>query len=108
MSLSGSSTLIPSAPTSEGAAERGRVSLFATSFDLWPNEPSSVLTAEAEDSLGTIFPLTIEAYSPVPNFPWLKQIVVKLPDEIADKVEVSVSIKARGATSNKVVVKVKP
>lgn len=88
--------------------QRGRVSLFATSFDLWPNEPRSVLTAEAEDSLGNVFPLTIEAYSPVPNFPWLKQIVVKLPDEIANKVEVSVSIKARGATSNKVVVKVKP
>lgn len=88
--------------------ERGRVSLFAASFDLWPNEPASVLTAQAEDSLGTIFPLTIEAYSPVPNFPWLKQIVVKLPDEIANKVEVRVSIKARGATSNKVIVKVKP
>ncbi len=90
------------------ADQRGRVSLFAASFDLWPNEPASVLTAEAEDSLGNVFPLTIEAYSPVPNFPWLKQIVVKLPDEIADKVEVSVSIKARGATSNKVIVKVKP
>jgi TolB protein len=88
--------------------QRGRVSLFAASIDLWPNEPVSVITAQAEDSLGNIFPLTIEAFSAVPNFPWLKQIVVKLPDEIADKVEVRVSIKARDASSNKVIVKVKP
>jgi hypothetical protein len=33
---------------------------------------------------------------------------VKLPDQIADKVEVRVSLTVRGTASNKVIVKVKP
>lgn len=87
---------------------RTRVSLFALNLDLGTNENLSAVTAEAEDSLGTVFPLTIEALVAVPNFPWLKQLVVKLPDEIANKIEVRVRIKARSFASNKVIIKVKP
>jgi uncharacterized protein (TIGR03437 family) len=68
----------------------------------------SVIQAQAEDSLGQIFPLTIEYFGAVPNFPWLKQVIVKLPDEIANKIEVRVSLKARGFGGNKVIVKVFP
>lgn len=85
-----------------------RLSLFATGFELWPNEPSSVITAQAEDSLGQIYPLTIEHFGAVPNLAWLKQIVVKLPDAIANTTEVRVSITLRGVASNKVPVKINP
>lgn len=88
--------------------QRTRISLFATNVELDQGEPLSVITAQAETSTFVIFPLTVEAFREVPNFTWLKQIVVKLPDEIANSDEVRVSINARGTASNKVLVKVKP
>ncbi len=89
--------------------QRTRISLFAVNIDLAPGETVSVIQAEAEDSLGQTFPLTVENLVAVPNFSWLKQVVVKLPDAIANKVEVRVSVKIRGGfASNQVIVKVKP
>jgi dipeptidyl aminopeptidase/acylaminoacyl peptidase len=88
--------------------QRTRVSLFAVNIELGQGEPISVLEAQAENSLGQTFPLPIEHFGAVPNFPWLKQIIVKLPDEIANSVEVSVSLKLRGTSGNKVIVKVQP
>ena len=88
--------------------QRTRLSLFAVNAEMVPGEPLSVITAQAENSAGTVFPLTVEHFGPVPIFNWLKQVVVKLPDELANSAEVAVSIKVRGVTSNKVVVRVKP
>ena len=88
--------------------QHSRISLFAANMDLAAGETTSVIVVEAEDSLGQVFPLTVEHFGAVPNFSWLKQIIVKLPDEIANKVEVRVSVKLRGVASNKVNVKVKP
>lgn len=87
---------------------RSRVSLFMVNAEMAAGESLSVITAQAEDSIGTVFPLTVEHFAPVPNFNWLKQVVVKLPDELANRDEVRVSIKVRGVASNKVLVKVKP
>ena len=87
--------------------QRTRLSLFATNVELDPGEPISVITAQAETST-QIFLLNVEFFGAVPNFPWLKQIIVKLPDAIANSVEVQVSINVRGTPSNKVLVKVKP
>jgi hypothetical protein len=95
-------------PNNFSTDQHGRVALFASNIEIGPGENSSIITAQAEDSLGAIFPLTVEDFRSVPNFSWLKQIVVKLPDEIANKVEVRVSLKVRGIASNKVLVKVKP
>ena len=88
--------------------QRTRISLFAVNVELGAGETSSVIAAQAEDSVGQVFPLTVEYFGAVPNFGWLKQIVVKLPDEIANSVEVRVSLKVRGTAGNKVIVKVKP
>ena len=88
--------------------QRTRVSLFAANVELGAAETSSVITAQAEDSAGQIFPLTIEYFGAVPNFGWLKQVVVKLPDQIANSVEVRVSLKLRSTAGNKVTVKVNP
>ncbi|MGI9065164.1 MAG: FG-GAP repeat domain-containing protein [Pyrinomonadaceae bacterium] len=88
--------------------QRTRVSLFAVNVELGPGETSSVIEAQAEDQGGQIFPLTVEYFGSVPNFGWLKQVIVKLPDEIANSVEVRVSLKVRGTAGNKVIVKVKP
>ncbi len=89
--------------------QRTRISFFAVGVDLAQGETASVISVQAEDSLFQTFSLPVEHFGPVPNFPWLKQIVVKLPDEIANSFEVRVSVKVRnGFASNKVILKVKP
>ena len=88
--------------------QRTRLTLFATNIELRQGEPISAIEAQAENSLGQIFPLTVEHYGSVPNFAWLKQVVVKLPNEIANANEVRVSLRVHDTTGNKVIVKVKP
>ena len=89
--------------------QRTRISLFAVNVAVNAGEnPASIIEAEAENSLGQVFPLTLEHFGAVPNFAWLKHIVLKLPNEIANSNEVRVSLKVRGIAGNKVTVKVKP
>ena len=90
------------------ADQRTRVLFFAVNIELGAGDTLSVIEAQAEDGGGHVFPLTVEYFGPVPNFVWLKQVIVKLPDEIANSDEVSVSLKVRGTASNKVFLKVKP
>jgi hypothetical protein len=85
-----------------------RVSLFAVNIELRQGEPLTAIEAQAEDAVGQIFPVTVEYYGAVPNFNWLKQVVVKLPDAIANRNEVRMSLKVHGTAGNKVIVKVKP
>jgi uncharacterized protein (TIGR03437 family) len=92
--------------------QRTRISLFAVNVELGPNGTIADLTAQAETSLGSV-PVTVEFLGAVPNFPWLKQVVVKLPDEIAHMAEVQMSLTVSSGipgflTGNKVLVKVKP
>ena len=94
--------------TNFSSDQRTRISLFAMNVELSQGEPISAITAQAETPTGQVFPLTVEFFGAVPNFPWLKQIVVKLPDGITINDDVRVSINAHGTASNKVLVKVKP
>ena len=87
--------------------QRSRISLFVVNLDLAQGAPLSTIAVQAETSTG-IFPLTVEHFGPVPNFSWLKQVVVKLPNEIANSNEVNVSVNTGLFTSNKVIVKLKP
>jgi hypothetical protein len=85
-----------------------RVMLFAVNVDLRPGENASTVTAQAEDSTHRIYPLPVESVGKVPGYDWLTQVVVKLPDELGSAGDVSVSINFRSATSNKVLVRMKP
>jgi hypothetical protein len=87
---------------------RTRIMLFAMNVDLQPGEDFSIVTAEAEDSQQTIYPLLVEYVGPVPNLNWLTQVNVRLPDNIANAGNVLVSIKLRGVQSNKVLVSIRP
>lgn len=89
--------------------QRTRLSLFAVNLELPQGEPLSTIQVQAETSTGQTFPLPVEYFGAVPNFSWLKQIVVKLPDEIANSNEVNVSVKVGLIfVSNKVILKVQP
>jgi hypothetical protein len=87
---------------------RMRIAVFAVGLKLAPAEPISAVTATAEDSVGTVRPLTVESVRTIPGFDWLTQVVVKLNDQITPAQDVKVRISLHGATSNAVNVAVKP
>jgi glucose/arabinose dehydrogenase len=87
--------------------QRTRVMLFAVNVELMPGENSSAVTAQAEDAQHRIYTLPVEFVGKVPNFNWLTEVVVKLPDDLPNNEDVLVSINLRGATSNKALLKIK-
>jgi uncharacterized delta-60 repeat protein len=90
------------------ADRRTRITLFAINVDLQAGEDTSVVTAQAEDSLQRIFVLPVEYVGKVPNFGWLNQVNVRLPDELANGGDVGVRISLRGVASNRALVSINP
>jgi len=89
------------------ADERTRVTLFGHNLELNSDEGLSAISAHAEDSQHHTYVLTVEAAGRVPDFPWLTQVTVKLPDELQGVGDVWLSVSLRGITSNKVLVKIR-
>jgi hypothetical protein len=86
--------------------QRARLMVFAVGAKLPNGEQASLVSATAEDSTGTVRPLTVESARKVPNFPWLTQVVVKLTDQIVPG-DVKIRITRNGQTSNPVLVALK-
>lgn len=88
---------------------RMRIVVFAIGLKLAAGEPSSAVTATAEDSVGTIRPLAVEFAGKVPGLnDWLMQVVLKLNDQIPTAGDIKVRVSLHGATSNAVLVAVTP
>jgi glucose/arabinose dehydrogenase len=85
---------------------RTRIILLAANADLLPGENSSALTAQAEDSILMVYPLTVEFVGKVPGYDWLTEIVVKLPESISGNGDLLVNVTLRGRVSNKVRIKI--
>jgi uncharacterized protein (TIGR03437 family) len=74
---------------------RTRVILFATNIN-----PSASASIQAESaSVGSV-PVPIEYIGTVPNFPWLVQIKVRLPQELGNAGDVWLRITSNGMLSN--------
>jgi hypothetical protein len=84
------------------ADRRTRVALFGINLDLMPAENASAVTAQARDSRSRNYSLKVELVRKVPTLDWLTQVVVRLPDELAQAGDVSISVSLRGQTSNEV------
>ncbi len=61
---------------------RTRIMLFAMNVNMLLGEPSSTLTAQAEDSQGNVYPATVEVVRGVPNFDWLTELTIKFPSSL--------------------------
>ena len=85
-----------------------RIAVFAIGLKLSAGETASAVTATAEDSLGNQRPLTVEFVGKVPNFPWLTEVVLKLNNQLTVAEDVKIRITLHSATSNAVLVGVKP
>lgn len=81
---------------------RTRVALFAANLELLSGEDSSALTVTAEDSVLNVYPLTVEFVGNVPDFDWLTEVVVRLPDNLPANQDIWVTITLHAKTSNKV------
>ncbi len=87
--------------------QRTRIILLSTGLKLAAGEDATAVTATAEDPQLGVHALPVEFVGPVPSFPWLTQVVVRLPDSLANKASALVSITVHGVTSNKVLVTLK-
>jgi uncharacterized protein GlcG (DUF336 family) len=76
-----------------------RIMLFAMNLQLQPGE---TVTADAEDANHTIYPLTVEHVTPVPEQSWATSLVVRLAENMSQTGDVLVRIKYRGEESNRV------
>ena len=88
--------------------QRTRLMLLVANIDLFPTDDASVATAQAQDSLGNIFPLPVEAVAKVPSFDWITELIVRLPDQLASLNQATVSVNCRGQTSDPAVIQLAP
>ena len=86
--------------------QRRRLMLFAANLELLPGENVSAVTAQAEDAQHNIYPLAVEFVGKIPQYDWLTQVVVKLPDQLGSSNNVWVSVSLRGAISNKALISI--
>ena len=84
--------------------QRTRIIVFGTGLKLAAGD---VVTATAEDSVGTIRSLPVEDVRKVPATDWLWQVVLKLNDQITPPGDIKVRITVHGVTSNFVLVGLK-
>jgi uncharacterized protein (DUF1800 family) len=91
---------------------RTRVCIFATGLELLPGEGVNAFSAEAEDSGGVRYPLTVEYVGQVPpatdsigtttDFSGITMIVVRLNDAMGDLGDVLLRLNLHGMSSNRV------
>jgi len=84
-----------------GADTRTRVMFFVLNLDLLAGEGANALTADAEDSAGRKYVLTVENVTSVPGFGAVQQVVVRLSDDMGDIGDLLVRINLHGVASNR-------
>ncbi|HEU4768094.1 MAG TPA: Calx-beta domain-containing protein [Pyrinomonadaceae bacterium] len=98
-------------PAYFGTDTRTRVAIFSNNLEV---SPGLQVTVQAVDAQQVVHQLPVESVTAMPGFlmgrnlPILTQIVVRLPEGITTAGDWQISITARGRTSNKVLVGVKP
>ncbi|MGI9105175.1 MAG: DUF1800 domain-containing protein [Pyrinomonadaceae bacterium] len=84
-----------------GGDRRTRVMFFVLNLDLLAGEGTNSLLADAEDSAGRKYALTVENISSVPGFEGVKQVIVRLSDEMGDVGDLLVRLSLHGMASNR-------
>jgi endonuclease/exonuclease/phosphatase family metal-dependent hydrolase len=95
-------------PVNMSSDQRTRIMLFATNLDLVAGETTSSVSVRARDSRGINYDLPVEQVNKVPNFTWLSEVIVKLPDDTTISGDLVVTVGLRGAVSNAARVGIRP
>jgi uncharacterized protein (DUF1800 family) len=85
-----------------GADTRTRIMFFVLHLDLLAGEGANALTADAEDSTGRKYVFVVEHVLSVPGFEALKQVTVRLGEDMGDAGDLLVRINLHGMASNRV------
>jgi hypothetical protein len=81
-----------------------RVMLLVANADLQPGDPTSIISAQADDGQGHTYPLSVEDIGRLPDLDWITQLVARFPDELANANQVLITVNVRGLNSNQVTV----
>lgn len=90
------------------ADQRTRLLMLVANIDLLPGDDSSIVTAQGEDLQSNTFSLPVEVVAKVPSFDWLTQVIVRLPDQVANLNQATVRVTCRGQTSNPAIIQIVP
>lgn len=82
-----------------------RITLFVSGVLLEPADLPFV-TVQVEDAQQHLFDLPCEATTRVKNLSWMSQVTFRLPDALAGAGNVNVSVRVRGMTSNKALLRI--
>ena len=85
-----------------GADTRTRICIFAMDLELLPGEGANAFTSDVQDATGKIYPLRVEFVGPVPNFPGITMIIVRLADDLGSVGDVLLRLNLHGVSSNRV------
>ena len=107
VSLSKEPFLVSSERNYFSADHRTRLTLFAYNLELKTGEDLAAITVQAEDSQHRVYALPVESALEIPSRTWIKQVTVKLPDQLQGLGEVSVKIALRGVTSNPALISIR-
>ncbi|PYS50401.1 MAG: hypothetical protein DMF68_07230 [Acidobacteria bacterium] len=83
-----------------GTDKRTRLQLYLVDMDLYSGETLSIITVQAVDSQQKTYNLVVEDLRKVTDTPWLSQLTVRLPSELGGVTNITVTVSARGQTSN--------
>lgn len=83
-----------------GNDKRTRIKLLVVDLDLFSGETLSTIVTVQGIRAQTQHDLPVEDLRKVPGVPWMSQLTVILPSELVVPGEVTVSVTARGKTSN--------
>ena len=84
-----------------GADNRTRLILLLVDLDLSSGEQlSTTISATIANSLGQQFPLAVEDLRKGSGMGWLTQLTARLPPELANSGDVTITVTARGQVSN--------
>jgi len=90
-----------------GSDKRTRLTLLLVDLELFSGETLAIVTAQAVDAQAKTYSLVVEDLRKVPNVPWLSQLTVRLPSELAGVTNVTINVSARGQVSNGAKVRLK-
>ena len=79
-----------------GADKQTRLTLLLVDLDLYPGESLSAIMVQAQDAQSRTYTLVPEHLRKVPAFPWMSQLIVRLPPELSGAGEANITVTFSG------------
>ena len=81
---------------------RTRVCIFAMNLELFAGEGANAFSADVQDAAGKLYSLKVEYEGPVPGFPGVSMLILRLADDLGDAGDVLLRLNLHGVSSNRV------